>query len=236
MKPCPRCRSDAQWPGWAFAAIDVATSGKERRAGMLDPGGKRAGTLRTAAAQPFGHVTVVVPVRLRLEMPLVRIRPTTPNLARFGPTTPKRARRPSDASVDPTEARNVLVLSQPDGVDGGTAQAAPERPPPLATAGPAEDITAGLPPRRPTQPEAIVVFGGRSHDSPPLALASPQSDRRMPASTALRCLAAIFFRRRRLSWGRAVLRCMRPGWNVSEPRRSSPGRGRRRSGHRRPCR
>ena len=87
MKPCPRCRSDAQWPGWAFAAIDVATSGKEWRAGTLDAGGKRAGTLRTAAAQPFGHVTVVVPVRLRLEMPLVRIRPTTPNLARFGPTT-----------------------------------------------------------------------------------------------------------------------------------------------------
>ena len=80
MKPCLRCRSDAQWPGWAFAAIDVATSGKEWR----------AGTLRTAAAQPFGHVTVVVPVRLRLEMPLVRIRPTTPNLARVGPTTPKQ--------------------------------------------------------------------------------------------------------------------------------------------------
>jgi hypothetical protein len=29
------------------------------------------------------------------------------NLARFGPTTPKRARRLADASVDPTDARNV---------------------------------------------------------------------------------------------------------------------------------
>ena len=104
MKPCPRCRSDAQWPGWAFAAIDVATSGKEWRAGTLDPGGKRAGTLRTAAAQPFGHVTVVVPVRLRLEMPLVRIRPTTPNLARFGPTTPKPFDPKLLRSIRPTRA------------------------------------------------------------------------------------------------------------------------------------
>jgi hypothetical protein len=30
-------------------------------------------------------------------------------LARVGPTTPTRARRPFDASVDPTEARNVPV-------------------------------------------------------------------------------------------------------------------------------
>jgi hypothetical protein len=29
------------------------------------------------------------------------------SLARFGPTTPTRARRPFDASVDPTEARNA---------------------------------------------------------------------------------------------------------------------------------
>jgi hypothetical protein len=28
-------------------------------------------------------------------------------VARFGPTTPTRARRPLDASVDPTEARNA---------------------------------------------------------------------------------------------------------------------------------
>jgi hypothetical protein len=30
-------------------------------------------------------------------------------LARFGPTTPTRARRPFDASVDPTDARWALV-------------------------------------------------------------------------------------------------------------------------------
>jgi hypothetical protein len=30
-------------------------------------------------------------------------------VARFGPTTPTRANRPFDASVDPTEARNVTV-------------------------------------------------------------------------------------------------------------------------------
>jgi hypothetical protein len=30
-------------------------------------------------------------------------------LARFGPSTPKRARRPFDASVDPTEARSAAV-------------------------------------------------------------------------------------------------------------------------------
>jgi hypothetical protein len=34
----------------------------------------------------------------------------------------------SDASVDPTEARNALVPSQPIGVDGGTARALPELP------------------------------------------------------------------------------------------------------------
>src|SRR5262249_40849753 len=39
-----------------------------------------------------------------------------------GPTTPTRAGRLFDASVDPTEARNALVISQPIGVDGGTAQ------------------------------------------------------------------------------------------------------------------
>ena len=33
------------------------------------------------------------------------------HLARVGPTTPTRAARLADASVDPTEARNVLVLS-----------------------------------------------------------------------------------------------------------------------------
>jgi hypothetical protein len=31
---------------------------------------------------------------------------TLVRLARFGPTTPTRARRLADASVDPTEARN----------------------------------------------------------------------------------------------------------------------------------
>jgi hypothetical protein len=35
----------------------------------------------------------------------LRITPTTPNSARFGPTTPTRAMRLSDASVDPTDAR-----------------------------------------------------------------------------------------------------------------------------------
>jgi len=44
--------------------------------------------LQTAAAQPFGHVTVFVPVRLRLEMP---------HACESG-----QRRRTSRASVDPT--------------------------------------------------------------------------------------------------------------------------------------
>jgi hypothetical protein len=44
-----------------------------------------------------------------------------------------------DASVDPTEARNALVLLQPNGVDGRTAQSTPDCRDPHATAGPAED-------------------------------------------------------------------------------------------------
>jgi len=36
--------------------------------------------------------------------------PTRPDLARVGPTTPTRARRPLRASVDPTEARIAPAL------------------------------------------------------------------------------------------------------------------------------
>jgi hypothetical protein len=35
-------------------------------------------------------------------------------LARFGPTTPTRAGRLADASVDPTEARNRRALTTPN--------------------------------------------------------------------------------------------------------------------------
>jgi hypothetical protein len=41
---------------------------------------------------------------------------TRPDLARFGPTTPTRARRPLRASVDPTEAR-CEVASGPKTVE-----------------------------------------------------------------------------------------------------------------------
>src|SRR5262249_30510257 len=41
----------------------------------------------------------------------------TPCHARFGPTTPTRARKLADASVDPTEARNGLASHQPS-IDG----------------------------------------------------------------------------------------------------------------------
>ena len=51
--------------------------------------------LQTAAAQPFGHVTIFVPVRLRLEMP---------RACESG-----QRRRTLRASVDPTEAREATV-------------------------------------------------------------------------------------------------------------------------------
>ena len=43
--------------------------------------------------------------------PLLRVES---HVARFGPTTPTRARRPSDASVDPTEARSVAGFGPDD--------------------------------------------------------------------------------------------------------------------------
>jgi hypothetical protein len=38
------------------------------------------------------------------------VRRLAQEIARVGPTTPKRARRLYDASVDPTDARNALAL------------------------------------------------------------------------------------------------------------------------------
>src|SRR5262249_45071073 len=88
-------------------------------------------------------------------------------VARFGPTTPTRASRPSDASVDPTDARNALVPSQPDGVDGGTARAAPE--PPRPPVRPRDLPKTELPDRPRAATSADATQGGRrpgSEDGP----------------------------------------------------------------------
>src|SRR5262249_6854972 len=46
-------------------------------------------------------------------------------IARFGPTTPTRARRLADASVDPTEARNLTVDPSRHHLALGSHQATP---------------------------------------------------------------------------------------------------------------
>ena len=69
--------------------------------------------------------------RRQRRRPIIR---TDCGVARFGPTTPTRARRLADASVDPTEARNAPVLLQPlwsrwrDRTSSPRAAATPVRP------------------------------------------------------------------------------------------------------------
>jgi hypothetical protein len=61
------------------------------------------------------------------------------------PTTPTRARRLVDASVDPTEARNFPVSVTANGGNGATANSPRTVATTLANAGPAEDTAARLP-------------------------------------------------------------------------------------------
>jgi hypothetical protein len=121
------------------------------------------------------------------------------------------------------DARNAPVLSQPIWSRWSDRESSPRTAvtPPCdrGTGRRHRGRTAGEPPKRLTRPEGTLVFGGRPCGSPPLAFASPRMDRWMSASTAQRCQAAIFFRGRRLSWGRAVPVCTPAGMG---PRRVAP--------------
>ena len=69
-------------------------------------------TVGIAPAAPIDQVvlTIASVEPLVSDLFLVTLTPAVPAyLARVGPTTPKRARRPFDASVDPTEARKATV-------------------------------------------------------------------------------------------------------------------------------
>ena len=71
-------------------------------------------TVGLAPAAPIDQVvlTIASVEPLVSDLFLVTLTPAVPAyLARVGPTTPTRARRPFDASVDPTDARKATELA-----------------------------------------------------------------------------------------------------------------------------
>jgi hypothetical protein len=77
---------------------------------------RRGRTSKPGRFRGPAHQTLMIPRRLTDESAWKRLSRSTPGtdnrVARFGPTTPKRAGRLSDASVDQTEARNIPASSE----------------------------------------------------------------------------------------------------------------------------